>query len=311
MYGNACAPPGTSGLTGDHDGATSREVTVDGTRLAVATVGRGPQTVVLLHGYVGSHRTWRHVLEPLSRRATIVAPDWFGWGASGCNPALDCTYDAEVERLARVLDVLGIDECSLAGHDYGGFLALGFCERHPGRVRRLAILNSRAHASFVMRWYVLFGALGWWARTPVLGAVLERLPLTRLHRRILAPGLRNGLFDASSLASYVDWMSNDRDGPAFFRRFHTDYSVAVRPELRARLGEIGCPTTIVWGERDPYLEVRIARELAAMIPDARLRLIAQAGHFVTEEAPAEVVDALQAWLDERPRPRGRARVSRR
>lgn len=271
-------------------------VEIDGTRLAYRRLGSGPETLVLLHGYIGSHRTWRHLMEPLSDQASVVALDWFGWGESGRSPGLDWSYPAEVERLGRVLDALGIDACNVAGHDYGGFLGLGFCELYPWRVRRLAILNSRAHGTFTARWYVFFGALGCWARTPGVGALLERLPLERIHRRLLRKGIRSGLFDETTVDSYLGWMSNDPQGPAFFRRFHSGYSVRARSELSAGLEAVGCPTTIIWGERDSYLDVRIARELAARISHAELRLVSPAGHFVTEQAPDEVAAALAEWL---------------
>jgi pimeloyl-ACP methyl ester carboxylesterase len=60
-------------------------------------------------------------------------------------------YATEVARLGRLLDALDCPAVNLAGHDYGGFLALGFAQDHPGRVRRLALLNTRAHATFTPR----------------------------------------------------------------------------------------------------------------------------------------------------------------
>ncbi|WP_363189107.1 alpha/beta fold hydrolase, partial [Nocardia farcinica] len=57
-----------------------------------------------------------------------------------------------------MFDALGLDRADLACHDYGGFLGLGFVQRHPDRVRRLAILNSRAHGTFTLPYRLLFGA---------------------------------------------------------------------------------------------------------------------------------------------------------
>ena len=60
-----------------------RSVAIDGLRLSyVETNPRGGQTVVLLHGYLGSHKVWRHQLPVLSERYRVIAPDWFGWGRS-------------------------------------------------------------------------------------------------------------------------------------------------------------------------------------------------------------------------------------
>jgi len=273
-----------------------RQCVVDGTRIAYTAAGSTGPATVLLHGYLGSHLTWRRVIPDLSRHARIIAVDWFGWGDSQCNPSLAYDYDSEVERLARVLDALGLERGTIAGHDYGGFLALGFAQRYPARVERLALLNTRAQGSFVPLWYALFGALGLWARTPGLGALLEALPLARIHRALTRRGLDAGIFDEASLASYVDWMSADVDGAAFFRRFYQGYRVAIRPELARGLADMTCPVSVIWGREDEYLDVGIARELAGRIPDARLVELPGIGHFVTEQAPQEVVSSLRELL---------------
>jgi pimeloyl-ACP methyl ester carboxylesterase len=272
-------------------------IEVDGATLAYVEAGSSSaEPVVLLHGYLGSHRTWRHQIEPLSRTHRVIALDWFGWGESGRDPGLAYDYDTEVARLGRVLDALGLESCNLVGHDYGGFLALGFCQGHPTRVRRLALLNTRAHRTFNPVWYTIFGAVGLAARAPVLPDLLRRLPLTRIHRRLMSPLVDAGIFDRPSLESYIGWMSSDPDGPAFFARFYHQYRVAARPELARGLADIGCPTAVIWGARDEYLSFDIAQELERDIPRARLTPIYEAGHFVTEHRPAEVIAALEQLL---------------
>jgi len=205
--------------------------------------------------------------------------------------------NAEVDRLRRVLDALGLRRCNLFGHDYGGFLGLGFCQRHPYRVRRLALLNTRAHRTFTRRWATVFGLIGAACRSPTLGGVAARLPLGPIHRRLCQPWLKAGIFDERSLDSYVGWMSRDPEGGRFYARFFRDYEVQPRPELAAGLPGISCPTAVVWGRRDPYLPLAIASELARDIPGAALTLIDGAGHFVMEERPADVQRALARLLD--------------
>jgi pimeloyl-ACP methyl ester carboxylesterase len=80
-----------------------------------------------------------------------------------------------VERVGRLLDALGLEAVDLFGHDYGGFLSLGFVQSNPGRVRRLAILNSRAQGTFVPRWYAVFGLCTLEERPAEVTAALERL----------------------------------------------------------------------------------------------------------------------------------------
>ena len=177
-----------------------RSVRVDGARLAYVELGDpAAASVVLLHGYPADHRSWRHQMPALAEHHRVLALDWLGWGESERRTDLRFDYDTEVARLGRALDALGVGACDLFAHDYGGFLALGFAQRHPARVRRLAILNSRAHRTFVPAWYVAFTAVSLLGRTP-LGRLL---PFAAINRAGMREPLRRGFVDKETLAGYL------------------------------------------------------------------------------------------------------------
>ncbi|MEW6530277.1 MAG: alpha/beta hydrolase [Thermodesulfobacteriota bacterium] len=282
-------------MDGNRDFGSLVECAVDGTRIALIDSGCG-EPVVLLHGYIGSHRTWRHQLPELVKDHRVVAPDWFGWGQSERNLQLDYGYDAEVERLLRLLDQLGIKACNLCGHDYGGFLALGMAIYHPERVLRLALLNTRGHSTFRPGWAMIFGAMSLFGRLPGSGCLARGLPLASLHRRSLAREVLKGIIGPEELEDYTGWMSSDPNGPRFLAKYFADYRVAARTDLADGLHRISCPTAIIWGERDQYLATRIATELANGISNATLCLSHRSGHFITEEQPEIVLEALQRLL---------------
>jgi pimeloyl-ACP methyl ester carboxylesterase len=274
----------------------ARHLTIDGARLAYREAGPpDAEPVLLLHGYPSNHRVWRHQIPELSASHRVIAPDLLGWGESERRLDLRFDYETEVERVGRLLDALGLDRVNLVGHDYGGFLSLGFVQAHPERITRLAILNSRAQGTFVPRWYATFGLCTLAGRTPGVRAVAKRLPLGELNRRGLQPLVRRGFVDPQLLDDYVGWMDLP-DGRSWLLHFFSDYRVARRPELRRRLGEITCPTAIVWGRDDAYLSTDIPTELAERIPNAELTLLDRTGHFVMEERPAEVSAALEELL---------------
>ncbi|MGW4766630.1 alpha/beta fold hydrolase [Nocardia sp. NPDC004278] len=270
-----------------------REVTVDGARLRYVDIGQG-DPLVLLHGWPESHAAWRHQIGPLALSRRVIVPDWLGWGASDRDEALSCDYDSEVERIGRMLDALGLDRVDLACHDYGGFLGSGFVQRHPERVRRFAILNSRAHGVFTLPYYILFGLLTVFARTALLRALLTARPIRWVHRMGLASYVRNGSFDTAQLDRYLAFL-NTAAGRRWYAHFWSGYRARIRPELAAGLDAIDCPTTVIWGDRDPAIPMRTAEELADRIPYATLVRI-DGSHFIMEERPDEVTAALQAWL---------------
>jgi len=274
----------------------NRSLQVDGARLHYVEHGDpAAEPVVLLHGYPANHRSWRHQIPGLASCHRVLALDWFGWGESERRMDLRFDYDTEVSRLDRVLDALGIDSCNLFGHDYGGFLSLGFAQRFPARVRRLAILNSRAHRTFVPAWYAVFGLVGVLGRSPLAGVLARMLPLEQVNRLGMRGPLRSGVVDRETLDSYLDWMSTT-DGARWLLHYFGDYRVPARQDLADGLGKISCPTAIVWGARDQYIRTSVAEELAAGIPDAELTLLDNAGHFVMEETPDEVLAVLRKLL---------------
>ncbi|WP_251074885.1 alpha/beta fold hydrolase [Streptomyces sp. ISL-12] len=273
-----------------------RTAVVDGARVAYWQAGPpDAEPILLLHGYPANHRCWRHQIPPLARTHRVIAPDLLGWGASDHPFHLSFDYVTEVARVGRLLDALGIDSVNLFGHDYGGFLALGFTQAHPSRVRRLALLNSRAHSSFTTPWYTVFTLLTLAGRVPALRSVARHLPFAALHRLALTPLRRAGHLDEATLATYTDWMRT-AEGRRRLLHFFADYRTATRPGLRRRLGEITCPTAIVWGREDTYLSPAIATELAARIPRADLTMLHGTGHWLLDERPGETTAALNRLL---------------
>ena len=204
-------------------------------------------------------------------------------------------YHAEVARLHRLADALGLERFNLAGHDYGGFLSLGFAQRHPERVLRLAILNSRAHRTFTWpSFYRRTALLCRCARRPLLRALCGLLPMHAIH----AADLRRYVPDAFSeqeLERYIGWMRT-AEGRRFIVHFYRYYEVEPRLHLDADLHRLRMPVAVIWGARDRYCGPVIGRDLAIRIAGAELTLVPDAGHFVMEEAPQPVLEALQRWL---------------
>lgn len=272
-------------------------LSIEGAELACRVAGPPDgDPVLLLHGYLGSGLAWRHQLPALAGAGRrVVAPDWFGWGDSTRTEG--ASFEADVARIGRIADALVWEGFDLIGHDYGGFIGLGFALTHPERVRRLGLLNSRAHATFRPRWRLIFGGVSALAGAPGLRHLLRLAPVGAIHRWMTRRERREGVISRKAMRSYTRQL----DAEAILHIFG-DYRVRPRPELAAGLDRLRGPAGIVWGDRDRYLSARIARELAAGLPDAELTWLEGAGHFVMEERPEAVNRALQALLA-RPVPR--------
>lgn len=266
---------------------------VDGRKVFGLEAGRG-EPVLLLHGYPQSARCWRHQIDAVTVNHHVVAPDWPDFGRSA-PPSTSPTHDNEIDRLERLVLRLGWQRFNLCAHDYGGLIGLGYAIRHPERVLRLALLNTRAHGIF-RPWFYRF-SLGQrlLATHPAASKAAQHLPLATLHHLALARYRKIGCFDTALEAEYLGWMST-RQGRRTYWEFFAHYPVPAIPWLVERLGTIQCPVSVIWGDRDPYIPFNTARELRDRIPRAELIRLRGADHYLMEERPHEVTDALLGLL---------------
>src|SRR3954447_475519 len=120
---------------------THRDVSANGIRMHVAEAGTGP-LIVLLHSFPQFWWAWRHQLTGLADAGMrVVAPDLRGYGASDKPPR---GYDSmtAADDVAGLIRALGEQSAVVVGHGWGGQIGWTLAARHPGAVRRLAILSA-------------------------------------------------------------------------------------------------------------------------------------------------------------------------
>lgn len=254
--------------------------------------------VVLLHGWPEDGSSWRHVA-PLLRDAgyRVAAPDLKGFGRSD-HPHHG--YDAETlaDEISSLVRNLHARRAVLVGHDWGGAIALATAFRHPGRVRALVVASAPfRQLDLTASWHI-----------PLLNLPLApELAFATLARPLVARAIRYASvvhtpFDEEVIDTYTDaisvdpraWLSYYRGLP---RRALVDWAVR---RVRRRAGflrapnlphHLRVPAAVVWGERDRatphHLAVRVAHDL-----DATLTTLAGVGHFVHEEDPRGMAEAV-------------------
>ena len=117
-----------------------------GIDLAFRTAGdSGQSALVLLHGFPSSSRSFRDVIEPLSRSAFVVAPDLPGFGASDVLP--EPSFAAFADCIEELLSLLEVKERFIYLHDFGAAVGLQLAMRAPHLVRGLIVQNANAHRS--------------------------------------------------------------------------------------------------------------------------------------------------------------------
>jgi pimeloyl-ACP methyl ester carboxylesterase len=270
--------------------------------LNVAVGGSG-SPVVLLHGFPQTHLMWRHVAADLAADHTVICPDLRGYGASDKPADPDGSAYAKRTMAADIVALagaLGHDRFALAGHDRGALVAFRAGLDHPRAVSRLAVLDILPTLDM---WDVLHG--------PTAAVAFH------LYLMAQPPGLPEQLIGAAPDAffgHFLDIWTRQPDAiPAEVRAAYLKASRAAVPSIvadyratatvdidhdradRTAGNRLGMPVTVLqqdWGAALGYDAAAVWR---AWAPDLRHTTVT-CGHFMAEEAPAEIIKALRALL---------------
>ena len=266
-------------------------VDLHGARLyyyAAGTRGAG-EPVVFVHGFATSGHLWSDVVSLMPAGHRLIVLDALGHGRSDPPGDRPLSLRAHGERIVELLDVLGVDAACVVGHGVGGAIAQSLAIHSARRVARLALLASTGFGDWATRDLMI-------ARATL--PLTRRLPPPWLLSMVRTE-LERGYGDRSRAVHSIDRYLRPfatMDGRDTLVRHLRALDTRETASLGARLGEIACPTTIVWGEHDPFLPVSLGRRLARAIPDATMHVIPGARHFLPEEWPRQAADAIAALL---------------
>lgn len=283
---------------------TTRRVSDGALRLRLG--GAGPP-LLLLHGNPQSHAMWHAVAPALARRFTVVCPDLRGYGGShkpGATPDHAPYAKTEMARdMAELMTSLGHERFQVAAHDRGARVAHRLALDNPGRVERLAVMDivptlehfERTDMAFALGYYHWF----WFAQAHPFPEVLINAAPEAWFRAHTGRGGTPEFFHPDALA---DYLAAARD-PAAITGMCEDYRAAATLDLahdrasRAAGQRVRCPMLALWGGKglvngwyDPLALWRGYCDAAVSGGPVN------AGHYVAEEAPDEVLAALSAFL---------------
>jgi pimeloyl-ACP methyl ester carboxylesterase len=175
---------------------------------------------------------------------------------------------------------------TLIGHDLGGAVAQRMAVGAPERVAALGLIDSVSFDSWpILRMRALRATAPPFARRwPRRWFRIFELSL----RRYVPPGAAR----AALAASLAAWSADAAGAEAFMRNVRA-MDPRITEEVAPRLRELRVPAHVVWGERDPFQNVRWAPRLRDAIPGATLTTL-PGGHFLPWELPAEVAREVRA-----------------
>jgi pimeloyl-ACP methyl ester carboxylesterase len=283
--------PADAGRAAEREGRV-RDVTARGIRIRVLEAGseRSP-ALVLVHGLFASHRSFEDIIEHLSQRFHVIAPDLPGFGESEKPSPARYAYgiEAHAESVADLIAAFGVGRASVLGHAMGGAVALTLAAEHPELVPRLVLEDA-----LVYPW-----SPGFKARLPLVpvvgGIIFKQLYGRALFRALFREMYHRPGYEAP--LSRIDWHYDAFNGPAARESAHAVMRAILdtRP-VSARLSRIVAPTLVVWGREDRVFPATLATRLAREIPGAKLEIM-DTGHTPHEERPRELATLLTEFLE--------------
>lgn len=238
--------------------------------------------VIFLHsaGYLSGADNWWPILPALSRRHRCIAIDMLNFGLSE-------PFDREfsfaylVDFVREFQDALNLEKTHIVGHSMGGWVGALLSYESPNRVEKFVDIAGGGMA------------------TRALAAMVEFAPPSaeEIAKQATAKFNGTGLNIDEMVAKYVSHLTTPEVAAAFGKvmKHMTDPLNRSRYHLPRRLSHVLTPTLVAWGKNDEVNNVSMAEEKHRLLRNSKLALF-ECGHFVPQEKPLELADAILDFL---------------
>ncbi len=243
----------------------------------VVDKGEGPNTIVFLHGLFGTPEHWLSVMDRLSDRYRVIAPQLPvdpqpGRRRHGIRKISDLS-----EIVAEFIESLDLGPFVLCGNSLGGLVSIDLCAQHPDFAKGL----------------VLAGSAGLFERSPIRG--LRSRPTKEFVRTTVFGILHDHSLVTDELVDQWYESTLDRD----YIRFVLRVSRATRDRtVENELADLKLPTLIIWGRNDEITPPSTGEEFQRRIKGSRLEFVDNCGHAPNWEQPGEFARLMEEFLPE-------------
>lgn len=245
------------------------------------------ETLVLLHGFLSSTFSFRHLVPLLKEDYNVISVDLPPFGKSGKISSFKYSYENLAATVVELMKSLGVREFNVVGHSMGGQIAMNILLHHPEFAKKGILLCSSGYLKK--------------AKLPlVLSSYIPYFHLYvkfHLARSGVKQNLQNVVYDHS--------MINDEMLYGYLSPFlEDDIFKALTMMIRHREGDlsavelrkINAPCLLIWGEHDKVVPVRIGRKLNKDLKNSELIILKETGHLVPEERPEDVHQLINGFI---------------
>lgn len=250
-------------------------------KITFSDTGSG-RTVVLLHGFLGSHHIWEQTTKDLSKSYRVIAIDLPGHGATPC-----IGYAHSMDRMAAcvkaVMNFLKLKKYVIIGHSMGGYVGLAFADLFPDSLKGLCLYHSTAYADSEEK----------------KADRLRAIKLVKASKTIYTKSTIRNLFAAKNLKylseeiNFAGSIAKSTGKQGIIAALH---GMRDRPGRDIILGMVAYPIMMVIGEQDNVLPAQILLEQSQLIKNKTILYLEHDGHFGFLESPKQSNKALRSFL---------------
>ena len=268
----------------------------NGLNVRFAELGnRTNQPVLLFHGVPENLQCWYAVAPRLAEKYYVLALDWPGFGGSDpFHSPEEYTSRRFAEVIIDFMDTLQISQANLVATDIALLPALLVGLEHPGRAAKMVVMDGipfprSQYSSWELKSFAKKGSIRgkalvqWFPRLSAQIAYMKgfyrrhTIP-DEVRQEFLSDGMKR-----SNQEAFLSYFQNFRKSQEYF-------------EPRAH--EVQTPVLVVWGKHDRFISSKLGSEIAEKLPNARLEIIEQSGHYVHMDNPQELIQVVAKFFDE-------------
>ena len=264
----------------------SEKFETDGGVIRWARLGNKRDPIVLVHGTPYSSFLWRDIAPALALKHTVFVFDHLGYGQSDQREDQDLTLAAQARRFVELLAHWAISRPSVVANDIGGAIVLRALLLEGARYRDLTIFDAVSGGAWERGLFKLI-------RTHP--EVFDQLP-DYAHESLVVSHLNNAThlgFRPEVLKAYLAPWLGPKGQAAYYRQYR-QLSESDTDPYETKLAQVAVPVKLLWGREDRILPPEYGTWLHERIPHAELHWIADAGHLLQEDAPAQLLSHLLA-----------------
>ena len=265
--------------------------------------GQG-ESIVCVHGEPTWGYLYRKFIAKLSDSNRVIVPDHMGFGKSEIPKNKQYILSEHVDNLTKLLLELDLKAITLVSQDWGGPISFGFATRNPDRVKRLVIMNTSVGVAKPDRrlWFEsmvedgtydqLMGNMKVFIPQMMFGFFVKKFP--REEKRIMKKAYTAPFPDKESC---IGAMAFPKDIPKGDKHPSSKIMQEIRDNLTLLTDKF---KIMIWGMKDKIFPPKIIEVWDRIYPGIKVYKIEQAGHFLQEDAPDQIVEIIKQFLKENP-----------